>query len=237
MMYQAGIAKIDRKTKEVKTYPFPKEWQSASTQASMVSPQHSDVDGKVWTNNQEDRDNYRLDVATGKWENFGHAKDPRGQQISAYGMPTDHNNNVYQLEFGGTSIGLRNAKTGLVTHLADADRAARGRAAAGSTSRTGCGSPNTAPTASACSIRRPTSIKEWKLPTPWGEPYDVVPTKQRRGLDRLDAERPGRRGSTPRPARSWNICCRAPTNIRRVFVEETGRGRCSGSAATMAPRS
>ena len=96
----------------MKAYPFPKEWQSASTQASMVSPQHSDVDGKVWTNNQEDHYGYRLDVATGQWENFGQAKDPAGRQIRAYGMPTDRNNNVYQLGFSATHIGLRKVNEG-----------------------------------------------------------------------------------------------------------------------------
>jgi hypothetical protein len=85
MMYQAGIAKIDRKTHRVTAYPFPKEWQSPSTQASMVSPQHSDVDGKVWTNNQEMHAHYRLDVATGKYEDRGEAKDARGTKIDAYG--------------------------------------------------------------------------------------------------------------------------------------------------------
>src|SRR5258708_3995468 len=115
LMYQAGVARIDRKTHEVKTYPFPKEWDSATAQASMVSPQHSDIDGKVWTNNQEEHHMYRLDVKTGQYENLGPSKDPAGKQISAYGMPTDQYNNVYQLEFGGTSIGLRDAKTGIAT--------------------------------------------------------------------------------------------------------------------------
>src|SRR5712691_11324922 len=32
MMYQAGIAKIDRKTRAVSVFPFPKEWISASAQ-------------------------------------------------------------------------------------------------------------------------------------------------------------------------------------------------------------
>src|SRR3954467_2431362 len=112
MMYQAGVSRIDRKTHEVKTYPFPKEWQTNSTQASMVSPQHSDVDGKVWSNNQEDHYGYRLDVASGQWENFGQAKDPAGRQIRAYGMPTDRNNNVYQLGFSATHIGLRKVNEG-----------------------------------------------------------------------------------------------------------------------------
>jgi hypothetical protein len=79
MMYQAGISKIDRKTHEVSVFPFPKEWISTSAQASMVSPMYSNVDGKVWTNNQEDSLNYRLDLATGKFENPGQAKTPGRQ--------------------------------------------------------------------------------------------------------------------------------------------------------------
>src|SRR5436305_931826 len=84
---RARVAKIDPKTKEVTNYPIPKEWQSASTQASMVSPNRADVDGKVWTNNQESHASYRIDVATGQYENLGEAKDATGKQVSGYGMP------------------------------------------------------------------------------------------------------------------------------------------------------
>src|SRR5262249_55156455 len=150
MMYQAAIAKVDRKTHELSVFPFPKEWISTSAQASMVSPTYSNVDGKVWTNNQEDHLNYRLDLATGKFENPGPAKTPAGKQIRAYGMPTDHQNNLYQLEFGGGSIGRRDAKA-----LEGHNWPTPGGAAA-STSKTGCGLPNMAATASACSTRRPT---------------------------------------------------------------------------------
>jgi virginiamycin B lyase len=122
MMYQAGISRVDAKTHEVKAYPFPKEWQSASTQASMVSPQHSDVDGKVWSNNQEDHYGYRLDVASGQWENFGQAKDPGGRQIRAYGMPSDLQNNVYQLGFSATHIGLQGRRRRLGPYLGDTNR-------------------------------------------------------------------------------------------------------------------
>ena len=121
MMYQAGLARIDRTTHQVTVYPYPKEWLSTSAQASMVSPQHADVDGKVWSNNQDVHTMYRLDVNTGRYEDLGPSKDLRGKQVSAYGMPTDFANNVYQLEFGGTSIGLRDAKTGAVTIYRHAD--------------------------------------------------------------------------------------------------------------------
>src|SRR5262249_31778772 len=107
--------KFDRKARTAQAFAFPKEWQSPSTQASMVSPTHMNVDGKVWTNNQEDHSHLRLEGATGRWENMGEARDASRKQISAYGMPTDQQNNVYLLEFGGTSIGQRNARTNEVT--------------------------------------------------------------------------------------------------------------------------
>jgi len=73
MMYQAGIMKFDRKTKKATVYPVPEEWLDPTTQESMVSPQHDDVDGKVWTNNQDTHLVYRLDLATGKFEDLGQA--------------------------------------------------------------------------------------------------------------------------------------------------------------------
>jgi virginiamycin B lyase len=170
MMYQAGISKIDRKSHEVTVFPFPKEWTTPSTQASMVSPMHSNVDGKVWTNNQEDHFNYRLDLASGKFENIGQAKTPGGKQIRAYGMPTDRNNNLYQLEFGGQSIGRRDAKSLEVTiwpTVTSLSRPRRGRVdeqnrlwfAEYGGNGVGMFDPQTA------------AIKEWRLPTPWSAPY------------------------------------------------------------------
>ena len=222
LMYQAGIAKIDRKTHEVTMYPFPKDWQTPSTQASMVSPQHSDVDGKVWTNNQEDHYSYRLDLASGQYENVGQAKDPSGKQIRAYGMPTDQQNNVYLLEFGGTSIGIRDAKTKQVTIYrtpTQGSKPRRGRvdsqnrlwfAQYGSNS-IGMFDPKTA------------AIKEYPLPTAWTAPYDVVPSKDASEVwtgsmatdqvSRLDTK----------TGQVVDYLLPRSTNMRRVFVEETGR--------------
>jgi streptogramin lyase len=221
LMYQAGIAKVDRKTHDVITYPFPKDWQSASTQASMVSPQNSHVDGKVWTNNQEDHFTYRLDVKTGQFENMGQNFDARGRRIRAYGMPTDHENNVYQLEFGGHSIGLRNAKTGLITIYdtpTKGSKPRRGRvddqnrlwfAQYGSNS-IGLFDPKSA------------EIKEFKLPSKWGMPYDVVPTKGAAEvwtgsmLNDLVARLDTKSGQIT------EYLLPRSTNVRRVFVEESG---------------
>jgi len=221
MMYQAGVSRIDRKTHEVKAYPFPKEWQSASTQASMVSPQHSDVDGKVWSNNQEDHYGYRLDVATGQWENFGQAKDPAGRQIRAYGMPTDRNNNVYQLGFSATHIGLRKVNEGGLVRIwatpTELSRPRRGRVdeqnrlwfAEYGANGIGMFDPKTE------------TIKEWKLPTPWSAPYDVVFTKRDEAwtgsmlndqVARLDTK----------TGEVVEYLLPRTTNIRRVFVDDSG---------------
>jgi virginiamycin B lyase len=222
LMYQAGLARIDRVTHQVAVYPYPTEWQSTSAQASMVSPQHADVDGKVWSNNQDVHTMYRLDVKTGQYEDLGPSKDPRGRQISAYGMPTDLENNVYQLEFGGTSIGLRDAKTGAVT-IYDTpiknSRPRRGRVdgqnrlwlAEYGANAIGLFDPKTA------------AIKEYQLPTKWGAPYDVVPSKDASQVwtgsmlndrvTRLDS------GS----GQFTEYLLPRPTNIRRVFVQEIGQ--------------
>jgi virginiamycin B lyase len=222
MMYQAGISKIDRKTHEVTIFPFPREWISASTQASMVSPMYSNVDGKVWTNNQEDHFNYRLDLASGKFENPGQAKTPAGKQIRAYGMPTDQQNNLYLLEFGGASIGRRDAKTLEVTiwpTAAALSRPRRGRVdeqnrlwfAEYGGNGIAMFDPKTA------------AIREWPLPTPWSAPYDVVSIKN--GAEAWTGSMLTDQVSRLDTATGQVVDYLLPrtTNIRRVFVDDSGQ--------------
>src|SRR5258708_2373090 len=92
LMYQTGVARFDRRTKQVKVFPLPKEWQSDHTQQSMVTPTYASVDGKVWSNDQDAHAIYRLDIASGKWDNLGPVKDASGHGISAYGIPADLGN-------------------------------------------------------------------------------------------------------------------------------------------------
>jgi virginiamycin B lyase len=221
LMYQAGVARIDRKTHEVTTYPFPKEWQSTSAQASMVSPQHDDIDGTVWTNNQDVHDMYRLDTKTGQFENLGASKDLRGRPIQAYGMPTDKQNNVYQLEFGGTSIGLRDAKTGVATIFDTPiknSRPRRGRV----DEQNRLWFAEYGGNAIALFDPETAAIKEYALPTKWGAPYDVVPNKDASQvwtgsmLNDLVARLDTKSGKVT------EYLLPHSTNIRRVFVEDEG---------------
>ena len=221
LMYQAGVARIDRKTHEVTMYPVPKEWQSNSTQNSMVSPQHSDVDGKVWTNNQEMHGMYRIDLKTGQYEDLGQSKDPAGRQVSAYGMPTDNQNNVYQLEFGGTSIGYRDMKTGHTTiyrRPINGSRPRRGRV----DSQNRLWFAEYGGNAIAEFDPQTVALKEYPLPTKWGDPYDVVPTKDAAEVwtGSMVNDRVARLDTNTGEITEYLMP--RPTNVRRVFVQETG---------------
>jgi len=220
MMYQGGILKFDRKTKQAKAYPVPKEWLNATTQDSMVSPQHSDVDGKVWTNNQDTHLVYRLDVATGQYEDLGQSADKNGTHINAYGMPTDVHNNAYQLNFGGSTVGRIDAKTKEVTIWKTPlplSRPRRGRVDADNVlwfaeyGANGIGrfDPNTG------------TIKEWQLPTPWDDPYDVVKAKDGEiWTGSMLTDRVAR--LDPKTDNIVEYQLPRATNIRRVFVDDRG---------------
>jgi streptogramin lyase len=221
MAYQAGVAKIDRKSKVVTTYPLPKEWAGITTQTNMASATHMNVDGKVWTGDSEAQALYRLDVKSGQWENMGKAIDATGKAVEGYGKPTDKDNNVYLLEYGNTHIGRFDAKTHVTESWATPtlrSRPRRGRLDEaghlwfGEYAGNAIGMLDTATH----------EIKEWKMPTAYANPYDAEPTRDGREVwagSMLTDE-------VVRliPARDEIVEYLLPhsTNIRRVFVDESG---------------
>ena len=93
-MYQATIAKFDRKTETFKFWPLQGDENIDAAQINMVSPQGSSVDGKVWTQNNGFAGVHRLDIATGKietWEPFKGVPGPH----NIYDVIPDSSNNVY----------------------------------------------------------------------------------------------------------------------------------------------
>ncbi len=221
MSYQAGASKVDRKTKEVKTYPLPPQWANITTQTNMVTPTHMYVDNKVWMTDTETHNLYRLDLKTGQWDNSGEATSTDGKKISGYGLPSDKNNNVYMFSFGDTRIGVLDAKTNVAQIWATPtprSRPRRGRL--DDQGRVWFGEY----AGNAIGMFDPATqqIKEYKLPTAWSEPYDVVPTKGGAEVwtgsmlsdqvDRLD----------PKTGEFTEYLLPHETNIRRVFVQETG---------------
>jgi virginiamycin B lyase len=221
LSYQAGAVKLDRKTKEIKSYPLPAEWANITTQTNMVTPTHMYVDNKVWMTDTETHNLYRLDLKSGQWENKGEATTPDGKKISGYGLPSDQFNNVYMFSFGDTRIGTTDAKTNATQIWATPtprSRPRRGRLddqgrvwfAEYAGNAIGMFDPTTQ------------KIQEYKVPTAWSAPYDVVPTKgatevwtgsmMSDQVARLDTK-------------SGNVTeylLPHTTNIRRVFVQETG---------------
>ncbi len=220
LMYQGGIAKFDRKSEKFQIYPVPKEWQGDHTQQSMVSPSNSDVDGKVWTNNQDTHAIYRLDIATGKYENLGEFKIPgQNRSINAYGIPSDSRNNLYLLEFGANNIGRIDAKTQefkVFSTAAQGTRPRRGKVDAQDHlwfAEYG---------ANSIGMLDPKSgkIQEWHLPIPWSAPYQAAPDKNGQiwagsmwtdRVTRLD----------PKTGQTTDYLLPRETNIRRVFIDNS----------------
>ena len=68
-------------------------------------------------------------------------------------------------------------------------------------------------------------------------PMTWCPTKDGRGVDRLDADRSGVAPRRQERASSPTTCCRGRPTSAASSCRRPDRGRCSGSAATTAPRS
>jgi virginiamycin B lyase len=220
MMYQAGVARFDKKSETFQTWAVPKEWQTDSTQQAFVSPTHSDVDGKVWVKNSDRAQILRLDPATGKWENFGSFKDPSTDKtITSYGIPADHDNNLYLLDFASSDIGRLDAKTGKLSIYRSAianSRPRRGRVdeenrlwfAEYAGNAIGMLDPKTE------------KIQEWTLPTPWSQPYDVVLDKNGEAwTGSMLSDRVAR--VDPKSGQITEYLLPKVTNIRRVFVDNS----------------
>ncbi len=219
-MYQGGVYQWNRATGKVTAHKIPEKWQTPSTQESMVSPQNSNVDGYVWTNDQQDHSLLRLDPKTGIFEQMGETKDAAGKPIPGYGMPTDLKNRPMLHEFSGTRIGWYDpekkvAEVFTTPFQGSAPRRgrvdAKGRLFFAEYRGNGIGmfDPETK------------AIKEWKLPTPWSAPYDVVATSKGEVwtgsmLNDFVARLDTKTGDVT------DYLLPKTTNIRRVFVQEQG---------------
>ena len=219
-MYQGGVYRWDRATSTVTAYKIPDKWQTASTQESMVSPQHSDVDGYVWTNDQQNHALLRLDPKTGTYDHMGETKDANGKPIPGYGMPTDLKNRPFLLEFSGTRVGWFNPETKIAevfTTPFQGSAPRRGRVDAKGRLFFSEYRANSI----AMFDPETKSFKEWKLPTPWSAPYDVVATTDGEVWAGSMSNDMVNRLNT-QTGEVVDYLLPRPTNIRRVFVEEKG---------------
>jgi len=218
MMYQAGVARFDKKTETFKTWSVPKEWQTDAAQTGHLDPSFTHVDGKVWVKNSDGSQILRLDVESGKWENLG-SFSANGKRLGVYGIRADSKNNLYLLDFQSSAIGIVDAKTGKFTAYSGEIANSRPRRgvvdgqdrlwyAEYAGNAVGMFDPKTE------------KVKEWVVPTPWAQPYDVVVDKNGEAwTGSMMSDRVSR--LDPKTGQYVEYQLPKTTNIRRVFVDNS----------------
>jgi virginiamycin B lyase len=220
VMYQANIAKFDPKTEQFQQWNVPAAWQSDASQTGHLAVRATHVDGKVWIKNSDETNIYRLDLATGDFEDLGAQFDPvTGRKLGVYGIHSDSNNNAYLLDFSSNNIGKLDADTGELTVYKTpsiGSRPRRGRVdsqdrlwfAEYGTNSIGVFDPDTE------------SFAEWVVPTPWSAPYDAVYDNAhgQAWTGSMFSDRVARLDVETGQYIEYQLP--HPTNIRRVFVDE-----------------
>jgi streptogramin lyase len=218
-MFQTGLVKFDVATQTFRIYRLPPEMNTDASQQSMVMPRHSKVDGKVWSNEVSRRTILRLDLASGKFEEFDpfHFL-PKGNH-SPYGLAADAGNNLYFMDFGDELIGRVDAKSGRTSLYPTPTKRSRPR-------RTMMDAQGRiwfaefAANKVALFDPKEESFREWDAPTPHTYPYDVF-------LDRSGELWSGSMASDrvlrfdPRTGASIEYLLPRQTNVRRVFVDDS----------------
>jgi streptogramin lyase len=220
MMYQAGIARFDKKTETFKVWSMPKEWQTDAAQTGHLEPTSAHVDGKVWVKNSDGSQIMRFDLRTEQWENLGSFSNPAdGKRFGVYGIRADDKNNLYLLDFQTSNIGLIDAKTKEFT-------VARGNLPNSRPRRGAVDEQNRlwyaeyAGNAIGMYDPKTKEVKEWVLPTAWGQPYDVVADKNGEAwTGSMMSDRVSR--LNPKTGDYVEYLLPKTTNIRRVFVDNT----------------
>jgi streptogramin lyase len=217
-MYQATIARFDRKTETFKFWPLEGDENIDAAQINMVSPQSSAVDGKVWAQNNGFAGIHRLDVATGKLETFEPFKGMSGPH-NIYDVIPDSKNNVYFTDFRQRHIGRIDAKTGRVDLFE-------------------IPTPNSAPRRGWMDAQdrlwfgeyradrigmfdtKKEEFREWMISPKWSSPYDVVVDKNGEAwTGSMLSDQVTR--LNPATGEAVNYLLPRSTNIRRVFVDNS----------------
>jgi virginiamycin B lyase len=217
-MYQATILKFDRKTETFKFWPLQGEGNIDAAQINMVSPQSSDVDGKVWTQNNGFAGVHRLDIATGEietWEPFKNVPGPH----NIYDVIPDSKNNVYFTDFRQRHIGRIDAKSGEIKlyTIPTPDSAPR-RGTMDAQDRLWFGEYRG--DRIGMFDTKTGQFREWPVSPRWSSPYDVITDKNEEAWTGSMLSDQVTRLNT-RTGEAINYLLPRTTNIRRVFVDNS----------------
>jgi streptogramin lyase len=220
LMFQTGLARFDVKSKKFTIFPLPGDLNDNAMQQSMVMPAGMNVDGKVWSNDVARQSIMRLDVKTGAYQRI----DPfaflgKSRLHAPYGMAADSNNDLYFMDFGGEAVGRVDAKTLTPTLFPTPTEKSRPRR----TMLDGQGHlwfTEFAANKLAMFDIKTEAFKEWDAPTPHTYPYDVYRDKNGELWGGgMASDRVLR--FDPQSGKSVEYLLPRPTNIRRVFVDDS----------------
>ena len=216
MQFQGGVAKFDKKTEKFQTWSLPQELNGDHVQINQVSPEHHNVDGKVWLQDAGTYTVLRLDVKSGKYEVFEPFKIPRP---NIYDVISDPQNNVYFTVFGRGDIGRIDAKTGkIATYPTPTPASAPRRGMIDPQGRLWFGE-NRANRIGMFDTKTE-RFQEWMAPTAESWPYDVTADKNG------DAWSGGEFSDrvlrlNPKTGEIVEYLLPRFTNVRRVFVDNS----------------
>jgi virginiamycin B lyase len=220
LMFQTGLARFDMKSNKFTIFPLPPNLNDDAMQQSMVMPAGMNVDGKVWTNDVARQSIMRLDVKSGAYERI----DPfaflgKSRLHAPYGMAADSENNLYFMDFGGEAVGRVDAKTLTPTLFPTPTEKSRPRR----TMLDGQGHlwfTEFAANKLAMFDIKSEAFQEWNVPTPHTYPYDVYRDKNGElWSGGMASDRVLR--FDPQSGKSLEYLLPRPTNIRRVFVDDS----------------
>jgi virginiamycin B lyase len=219
MMFQGALAKFDPRTEKFQVYSLPAELNDNRAQLNMLGLQYT-VDGKVWTDSAGNREIYRLDLTTGKYETFDPLKKlPGDGPYSIYAIDSDSHNNIYFTEYETNYIGRINAETKEVKFYQTPTLHSRPRRVKMDSqdrlwfceyqgNRIGMFDTNTE------------KFTEWPLPTPWSGPYHVTWDKNGElWTGGMTTDRVVR--LDPKTGKAIEYLMPKDTNIRHAFVDNS----------------
>ncbi len=220
MMFQAGLARFDMKTKTFTMYPVDAALNDDAMQQSMVMPRSDDVDGKVWTNDVARHAIMRLDLKTGKYQRIDpFAFLPQGHTHAPYGMAADAKNNLYFMDFGDENVGRVDAATGAATIFPTPTPNSRPRRTM-LDARGRLWFAEFAANKLAMFDTKAETFKEWAVPWAYTYPYDVFCDKHGELWSAgMASDRVLR--FDPQSGHSVEYLLPRPANIRRVFVDNS----------------
>ena len=221
MMYQGAVARFDRKSEKFQIWQLPVERLKDDSQLNMVTNQ-AHVDGKIWVNDAGPSTLFRLDLASGRFEELDPLSIlPGGRQggYSIYDVRADSQNNVYVTDFQKNYVVRVDAKTLKLTAYQTGtpqSRNRRGRI----DDQDRFWFAEYRGNKIAMLDTKEEKVQEWPLPTKFTQPYDVIWDKNGElWTGGMTTDRVVR--LNPKSGQAVEYPLPRDTNMRRMFVDNS----------------